>query len=344
MSGYATVEESLLWVGEDIGPSKPRPERLTKLNDARRLFYSIHQRLRLDFYIEACFCIKDFCQSCYTCGNGEEVVYSGISLPNEMQQVEAAWINDRPIPMYDKWYEYQHGIKSNNNSYLKFIDMGGDFPLESDWDCGKCAKLKFIALDGADCGKKVTVKYVAPGGDEKFEEVTLTSEGNCIEGVAEKLHRPGGIVLPTGLAGGVMVQDALTGQLLARLHPRITVPAFRRLKLTGVCDGGQVNVRATRKYTELYFDWEVVETDNKLALLDAVRYLKAMSIPSTDPGWKASAQVYLQNVEKYLSGDNSRSDGGSTVKRINILPAENRRSGLRMRRHTRQWGARPKWL
>lgn len=344
MSGYATVEESLVWLAEETGPSKPRADQLVNLNDARRLFYTVHQRLRLDFFIEACFCVKTFCQSCFTCGEGTDAVYTGISLPNEMEQVEASWANDRPIPLYDKWFEYKHGVKLSNNSYLKFIDMGGDYPLESDWECGKCAKLKFIALDQADCGKVVTVKYVAPGGEDRMEKIALTAEGNCIEGIAEKIHRPGGIVLPVGLVGGVLVQEATTGQLLARLHPRITVPSFRRLKLTGICCGQQIYVRATRKYTELYFDWEVVETDNKLAILDAFRYLKAMSIQSTDPGWMQKATLYMKNVENYLAGSNYRSDGGGTVRRINLLPAENRRSGLKTRRNMGAWGGKPKWL
>lgn len=343
MSGYATVQESLVWFSEETG-QKPRQEQLTNLNDARRFFYSVHQRLRLDFYIEACFCVKQFCQSCFTCGTGENLVYDGISLPNEMEQIEAGWVNDRPIPMYDKWFEYKHGIKMSGSSSLKFIDMGGDFPLEQDWGCNRCAKLKFIALEEKDCNKVVTVRYVAPGGEDRIEQVKLSTGGSCIEGIAEKIHRPGGIVLPTGLEGGVIVQEAKTGQLLARLHPRITVPSFRRVKLTGACDGGQIYIRATRKYTDLYFDWEVVETDNKLALLDAHRYLKAVGVASTDPGWMQKAALHNKNVENYLAGANQRSDGGGTVRSINILPAENRRSGLRSRRVLKPWGQKGKWL
>ena len=341
MSGYATVKEALGWLESDVG-SKDRRTLLEYLNDARRLFYTVHQRLRLDFYSEACFCVDDFCQHCFSCGDNTEGTFVGISLPNEMEQVEAAWVNSRPIPLYDKWMEYKHGLKLSEGSQLRFIDVGGDYPLERDWGCNRCVKLKFIAIDPDDCGKQVTVKYTAPGGTEKLEHIGLTLEGNCVESHVEKLARPGGIVLPPGLVGGVLVQDAESGKLLARLHPRISVPSFRRLKLTGTCCGNQVYVRATRKYTELYFDWEVVETDNKLAILDAHRYLRIMSNNSSDPTWLQKAAAHMSNVEGYLSGANSRSDGASTIRNINLLPQEKRRSGLRSRRYISPWGLSPK--
>lgn len=341
MSGYATVQEALVWLGDETG-QKPRQEQLVNLNDARRLLYTVYQRLRLDFHIEACFCVKTFCQSCFTCGDDGIVTYDGISLPNEMEQIEAAWANSRPIPMYDKWFEYKNGLKLSEGSQLRFIDMGGDYPLEDDWACGTCVKLKFMALDGKDCGKLVTVKYINPDGEDRMEQIPLTTEGNCIEGSVSKMHRPGGIVLPVGLSGGVLVQDSITGKLLARLHPRITVPSFRRLKLTGTCCGSQVYVRATRKYTELYFDWEVIETDNKLALLDAYRYLKTIGLNSSDPTWLQKAAAYMSNVEAYLSGGNLRSDGASTIRNIQLLTQEGRRSGLRSRRFLSPWGLRNK--
>lgn len=341
MSGYATVQESVGWLESESG-TKNRITALGHLNDARRLFYTVHQRLRLDFYIEACFLVDDFCQKCFSCGDHIDNTFVGISLPNEMEQVEAAWANSRPIPLYDKWMEYKNGVKLSEGSQLRFIDMGGDYPLERDWGCSTCARLKFIAVDPADCGKVVTVKYKNSDEADKLDQLALSTEGVCTENDVRTLARPGGIVLPTNLSGGVLVQDAHTGKLLARLHPRISVPSFRRLKLTGTCCGNQVYVRATRKYTELYFDWEVVETDNKLAIIDAYRYLKTIGLNSSDPTWLQKAAAYMSNVEAYLSGANSRSDGASTIKYINLLPAEKKRSGLRSRRFISPWGLRNK--
>jgi hypothetical protein len=314
--GYASTKQAIDWLASDMGrkADRDRAEILIRLNDVRRLFYSIYQKIRLNFYSEACFPVKML----YEKGQNGPQTYPGITLPQEMEQIEAIWSGVTPLPIYNNWYEYKGSIKSGLSQIPRSIDMGGDHPLPIDWNPELAVHPKFIATDVADCGKIVSVSFVDSNNENVREDLKLSTDGVATTGWAKSIRRPGGIVLPTDLVGGVMVQDAATSAFLGHLAPSNTIPAFRRLKLTGTCEGECVQVRATRKYADVFYDWEVVETDNKLAIVEAYRYLKIMEVNSSDAQWLAKARVHIENATQYLAGDNYRSDGASTVRKLNL--------------------------
>lgn len=320
MSNYSTLEESINWIASESGrhPERDRRKIVEDINDARRLFYTVYQRVHLDFYIEGCVAVQKFCENCnVSCPE----TYLGITLPAEVEQVEALWTGCAPVPLYDKWVEYRTFVRSSNSCLTKGIDRGGDFPIQADIECGKCAKLKFSATDKEDCGKVITVRYKDAAKEERTEHIALALDGNCITGDASSVARPGGIVLPVGLVGGVLVQDANSGFSLGRLNPKLTVPAFRRLKLSGVVEGELVAFRATRKFTELHWNWDVVEVggEQKLALIEAYRYNKLIGTGSGDPAWQAKAKMHLDNLTQYIAGSNMRSDGANVTRRIELF-------------------------
>lgn len=321
MSSYSTLEEAITWIASESGkhPERDRSSIVDSINDARRLFYTVYQRIRLDFYIEGCVAVQKFCEPCSNCPTPE--TYLGITLPADVEQVEALWTGCAAVPLYDKWVEYRTYLGSNS-CLTKGIDKGGDFPIQSDIPCGRCSKLKFTAIDKADCGKIITVRYRDVNNEERTDHITLALDGLCTESSAQRVARPGGIVLPVGLVGGVIVQDADTGKALGRLSPKITVPTFRRLKLTGVSEGDIVAFRATRKFTELHWNWDVVEVggEQKLALIEAYRYNKLIGTGSGDPAWTAKAQLHMNNLTQYIAGSNMRSDGATVTRRIDLFP------------------------
>lgn len=324
MSNYATIEEAIHWMAEETGknPIRDRAVLLRDINDARRVFYTLYQKVRLDFYIEGCVAVQEFCEPCINCDVPK--TYLGIALPADVEQVEALWTGCQAIPLYDRWVEYRTFRRSSDSCLTKGIDMGGDHPIQADISCGQCAKLKFSAVDEADCGKLITVSFRDAGYEARTERIKLAMDGTCIETPAYSLDRPGGIVLPVGLTGGVVVQNATDGRFLGRLHPKITVPSFRRLKLAGVCAGDHVAFRATRKFTELYWDWDVIELggEQKLALIEAYRYNKLIGSGSADPAWVNKANIHFQNVSQYIAGSNMRSDGATVTRRIDLFDPE----------------------
>lgn len=322
MSSYSTLEEAIGWIAAESGrhPERDRSAIVDSINDARRLFYTVYQKVRLDFYIEGCVQVQCFCEPCTGCTTPS--TYMGIVLPADVEQVEALWTGCAAVPLYDKWVEYRTFRRSSDSCLTKGIDKGGDFPIQSDIVCGKCAKLKFTALDKVDCGKLVTVQYIDSNREMKMEQVPLALDGACISGEAREVYRPGGIVLPVGMQGGVIVQDSITGKELARLNPKITVPAFRRLKLSGVNAGEFVAFRGTRKFHELHWNYEVLEVggEQKLALLEAYRYNKLISTGSGDPAWQGKAKMHLDNLTQYIAGSNMRSDGATVTRRVELFP------------------------
>lgn len=322
MSNYSTLEEAITWIAAESGKHAERDRQsiVDSINDARRLFYTIYQKVHLDFYIEGCVAVQKFCEPCNNCPTPD--TYLGITLPSDIEQAEALWTGCAAVPLYDKWVEYRTYRHSSSNCIARATDKGGDFPLQADISCGKCAKLKFSAIDRADCGKVITVRYIDSNNEEKTEHIALQLEGNCIQGEAREVSRPGGIVLPVGLVGGVIVQDQHTGRALGRLNPKITVPVFRRMKMSGVSEGELVAFRATRKFTELHWNWDVVEVggEQKLALIEAYRYNKLIGTGSGDPAWTQKASIHMANLTQYIAGSNLRSDGATVTRRIELFP------------------------
>lgn len=329
---FVSTEKALGWIADEKGRTLKanRQELLARLNDVRRLLYSLRHKIALDFHIEACFQVKDYYEPCLTC-NCEPQSYLGITLPHEMEQVESAWVETIPIPIHNRWLEYRDGIYGRGG-LVKIIDVGNDFPIQGDWHPKKCIRPAFVATNAEDCGKEVEVSFLDSTFAERHERVKLTLSGGSTLSEASSLKRPGGIVLPQDLKGGVVVYDCIGGAQLGHLHPKPQVSVFRRVKVAGVCCGSLIRVRATRRFTELEFDWEIVETDNKLAIIEASRYLDIMAVNSSDAQWLAKARAHMENVIVYLGGDNMRDEGPATIRELDFLKQPVRRTKLISRR------------
>lgn len=329
---YITTKQALEWIAEEKGRSvsSSRKELLGLLNDARRLFYSVYQKIRLDVHVELCFVVKEFYEPCVgeCCDTAK---YNGITLPAEVKQVEAIWMGTTPITIYNRWFEYEDGVQGRG-SPLKAIDAGNDFPLQTDWSPSRCIKPVFMLTDAADNNKVLHIKFTNANGEERMEKVTLCTAGSSTTSEVRQVSRPAGIVLPSDLVGGIEVYDSLGGGSLGFLHPKITIPSFRRLKITDSKPGDIIRVRGLRRYTDVAFDWEAIETDNKLAILEALRYLSIMSVNSSDAQWIAKARMHMENVITYLGGDNLADEGPTVVRHLDFVKMPLRKSGLRARR------------
>lgn len=325
MNGRATVAEALSWLEGEIGNAGSRKEALERLNDVRRLFYSLYDHARMNFYVEVCLPVQSFCMPCESCGDS----YLGITLPPEANQAESMWINRSPIPLYNDWYEYQTFRRIDQSGTLKGIDLGSDFPLQTDNQ--KPCRMRFTAVAKEDVGKIVRLNFLDSNHERQEVALKLAADGVVTAAHVLRLDKPGGIVLPVDLVGGVIVQNADTNKKLAMLHPKRPVPGFRRIKFTGLAEGDQVFIKATRRFMPVEFDWEVIETDNKLAILDAYRYLKIMAVNSSDAQWLAKAKAHITNVTQYIGADNYANDGGSSIRHLRITPFKRGQSRLRRR-------------
>ena len=147
-------------------------------------------------------------------------------------------------------------------------------------------------------------------------------------------------MLPPNLVGAVVIADA-KGRILSEYSPNIVVPSFRRVKIVGVCCGDQVLVKASRRFKPLYFDTDVIETDNRLAIEETAKYFRYNDNTQADLQYQAKASSHAANAKFYLLGEKSRHRGKGTISNMRINHGPKNRSGLRTKQgsHRNHFGA-----
>ncbi len=250
------------------------------------------------------------------------------------ETVEAIWVNDIPIKMYDKWREYRDGIKAGCGCEVGMYDVESFFPTERDLHpCGTCSSVKMMVEDPADVGKVATIRYKDGNKQDMQDEIVLDQSYVCTERPVLFIEPRGGIVLPPDLNGAVIIADG-NGRVLSRYAPWESVPSYRRVKLEGVCRGEQVYVKASRRFHELWFDDDVIETDNRLAIEATARYFRYNDSPSGDIVYQQKAAMHAADAKYYLLGEKSRHRGKATVSNVNVSQGRKTNSGLRSRRRS----------
>lgn len=235
-------------------------------NRVRQLFYNLYKEFELEVDVTDCFEVQEFTDNaCVTCDGS----YLGVTLPAHMQTVEAVWSHrGTPFDLYSKWRETKTGIKPKMDCALATYDRPGTFPTER--DLNKQSALSVQAVNPADAGKQVEIVYRDIGGETKREALVLQQVGgtattNIAVGIMS-------VVLPQ-LLGPVRLTQACDGRLLSEYLPGELVPSYKRIKVTGVSACDQILVRASRQFTPVYWDTDIVETDNQEAIINAGLYI-----------------------------------------------------------------------
>jgi len=322
--GYATLGQMLQWLEKPAGKTVKdnRCELVELANRIRQHFYLLYEDLPLFMDGEECITVEEFPLDC----NCKET-YMGITLPDEYQTVEAIWKNDVPIKMFDKWREYRDGVQSTCSCELAMWDIENFFPTERELICGKCSYVKMLVRNPADVGKTAIIHYIDSNDQDRTDEILLTQDYVRTSSWVKRINPRGGVILPPHMVGAVIIADE-GGRILSEYPPNITVPAYRRMKLTGVCCGDQVLVKASRRFRPLYFDTDVIETDNRLAIEEAARYFRYNDNTQADLQYEAKAATHSANAKFYLLGEKSRQRGKATISNINLSQGRIKKSGL----------------
>ncbi len=319
------MSQMLQWIEKPSGKTVAhnRCELIELANRIRQHLYLLYQDIPLFLDGEECFMVEEFPLDC----NCKET-FLGITLPDEYETVEAIWKNDIPIKMFDKWREYRVGVQSTCPCEFAIWDIENFFPTERELSpCGSCMKVKFIAKDKADVGKTVIVRYTDSSGQEFSDEIMLSLDYVCTSREVMRIKPRGGVVLPPDLVGAVIVADG-EGRILSEYPPNMVVPSYRRMKITGVCCGDQVLVKASRRFMPLYFDTDVIETDNRLAIEELARFFRYNDNTQADVQYEAKASAHAANAKFYLFGEKSRHRGKATVSSVNMSHGPINKSGL----------------
>ncbi len=326
--GYETFGTLLEWIAGPSGKTvrDNRCELVTLANRIRQHTYLLYETIPLHLDGEECFQVEEFPLDC----NCSEV-YHGITLPVEYETVEAIWRNDVPIKLFDKWREYRTGIKDACSCRLSATDIESFFPTERELaPCGTCCHVKFKAENCDDEGKILTVRYIDSTGHEKEDLIELANHYVKTSKRVLMIKPRGGVVLPKGMIGSIIVADE-NDRILSNYSPFESVPSYRRLKINGVCCGDQVLVKASRRFHPLFFDTDVIETDNRLAYEEFAKFFRFNDSKSTDPAELAKAQNHAINGQKYLLGEKSRHRGKGTISQVRLNHGPKNRSALRTR-------------
>lgn len=323
----ATFGQLLQWLQEPLGKTvvANRPEIVKQANRVRQLFYLMYDDNATVFTVEECMEIQKFPVDCDDCRE----FYLGLTLPDHMDQVEAMWRNSQRVVLHNRWREYKYGIVPDESCKLEKFDLHTTYPTELDIAVGCCSRLKLLAHDSRDFGKEARITYRDSGGQKHSEIVKLAQEFQQIDREA-KLIFQGGVVLPE-LEGGVTLAEG-SGRILSEYLPHERVPTYKRIKITGVDEGDQVNVVALARFTPKFYDHDVIETDNELAWTEGAKYLKFND--SESPEVLAKAEAHLIRCKQYLFGERSRDLGKTTIRQVKFGPLRPRRSGLRKNMRT----------
>jgi len=296
-------------------------------NRIREKMYLAYRQYEIAVDVEECFELQRFCQ----CGQCSET-YRGITLPSYMNTVEAAWFSREPITLYSKWRESKVGIRTDNDCMLASYDQPGFYPTERDLSpCGCADSIQFLSKNIADNGKLVRITYEDSSGDEQSEEVSLAAGAWMpISGMARYIKS---VLLPTQLKGGVDIRQQQGNRLLSEYSPHESVPSYRRLKLTGMCDNSVVVIRASRKFTPLFWDHDIVETSNRDAIEECARHLFYAN-SGAEGGMIQKSEYHRSLFMESLKGEQSRDIGINRENSSSAMGPPIRRSRLRSSRRT----------
>lgn len=313
----------LKWIERPFNTTVERDREflVDQANRLREKMYNLYMQYEVAVDVEECFEVQDFCR----CGQCEES-YNGITLPSYMNTVEAAWFSKEPISLYSKWREAKVGIKPSADCRLAIYDMPGFYPTERDMSpCGCLDTIQFLCKSPQDNGKKIIFTYNDEAGEQHTEEVVLRSSGWIPAEFPVKSIKS--IILPTQLRGGVSVRQANGGRILSEYAPHESVPSYRRIKVTGVPKGCVVVIRASRKFTPLYEDHDIVETANRDAIEDGARHLFYANSGS-EGGMIQKSEYHRSMFISALKGEQSRDIGTNRENTTSSLGPPVKRSRL----------------
>lgn len=281
--------------------SRDRQALVDMANRIRQVFYNLYKEL--DFEVDATECFQtQWFKACHGCPRG----YFGVTLPPHMMTVEAAWKSGQPLDLYTKWREAKVGIRPSGDCLLASYDVPGRFPTEREI-CAENGSYVAVTTDNiADNSKEVEIIYIDPSGRQRRESLQLTAgQPIATTDIATDIKS---VVLPSGRQGIITLKERCTGRVLSEYMPFELVPSYRRIKITGLCGSDTVLVTANRQFLPVYYDTDIVETDNSEAIINAALYL-FYSDSGAEGGLIQKAGFHKNEMKEALKGEASRALG-----------------------------------
>jgi hypothetical protein len=310
MLNPTTVSRALPIVAAKLGidPSTNRGEALTYLNRIRAMWYHEFHRIRLFDDLMECVPLQNFRHDCAL--DCQCDCFTGISLPTYMEGPVAAWIDKTPLTLRSRWKAKDVGLATWGPG-LDLIELSGTYPTFADIS-PPSDFIKLISTSTKDNGKKVYIK--GRGCNNQPVEIVLTIAGSGSVQSVQSIAIITSVVLPV-LTGGLTMSEVTSHRTLAIYNPATPeVPNFRRFRVQAGCAANSccypgIMVQASRTYTDLFFDEDVVEIGERLVLEAGARfYLYGES--TTDRAEIARAERDRADMFDKIRGMLARKKGG----------------------------------
>ncbi len=289
-AGPIVAEASgLRWLdnrAEIIGVINKYRELLYTQYDKLQLFDNVFHRVRVETY--GCGCEQ----------------YQGFTLPADILSVEAVWDDGRSLTLHSRWREAHNG-KGLPNSRVSTLEMAETFPTVRDLNI--TGKIKIFTEHADDHGKLVHMDVVQKGGRQKRLVFTLEHDGWAVSPV--RVERIISVSLPTERVGGLRLAQE-DNRELAVYAPNESVPVYRRHKVTASRCSTSLVLQGVKRFVPVWFDHDVVEVGNRLALDAAARHFRYTQ-GGSDAKEIQTGEYWLTKLNGYLLGQSARQRGGN---------------------------------
>lgn len=300
-------------IAPQLGLSMPqdRMEVLLYVNKYRNLLYDMYADVKLFDDYKVCLPIQRFTQNCVgVCSD-----YFGVTIPDNMAGVVAAWEYDQPLTLRSRWREVFTGLHSGSSPHTELVEMPETSPTERVLNAPSI--LRVFTHTTEDDGKIATVYGKDTNGAPKVAKFKLTFDAFVnSDFVFTEISE---VVLPD-LCGTIELRDE-GDCTLSVYYPHEHIPKYRRYKLNAPCGTPSLLIQGTRRYQDLAQDTDVVEVGDRLIIEAAGRYFR-YSEETTDAKDINRAEYDLKTLKDLLSGIISRHRGrskqdGSPFHRVN---------------------------
>lgn len=275
-----------------------RREVIDALNRYRLLLYSSYEKFKLFDDTFHCLCIQTFSSEC-----GDP--YQGFTLPADVLGVEVVYSYGVPLKIRSRWRESHTGIGVNQLGRIEAVQLAESFATER--DLKKITKIKIFTEHEKDNGKKVYLEVIDASNRQKRIAFTLINDGFAVSPV--KVRKILSVSLPSGRTGSLTLMQE-DGYELSEYTPWETVPTYTRMKVATVNCPTTVVIQGTKKFTNIYFDHDIVEVGNALVIEEAGKFFK-YGDTTTDQKELQTAQYHKGLMDSYLKGDIARHRGNA---------------------------------
>lgn len=293
-----TLMKAAATIAPQLGKSLPkdREEVVEAVNKYRNLLYNMYASHKLFDNYKVCCCVQKFSNNCNNPSDPCDDFYYGITIPDDMAGVVAAWEYNEPMTLRSRWREAHVGISTGGLTKRTLTQMPETSATER--DLTTYSRLKIIANHDADEDKVVVIR----GRDSNNSTITahITLEVDGFKYTKSKFCKIDSVVLPD-LCGHIELQTE-EGCTLSVYYPHEHVPCYRRFKInSGTCSAHAILVQGTRNYKPLAVDTDIVEIGDILIIEAAGRYFR-YNENSTDQEDIRRAQYDLTTMKGLLDG------------------------------------------